>query len=500
MRERDWKNAGLTLLVMAMGIASARGMPPPRSAVTRHAGEFNGVTVAYSAYVEDNVVDDASGRPGASIISVSYVRDDVADPERRPVIFAFNGGPGAAGSMLNFDALGPVRLAGPARGEPQSLRQIDGGAEGHFVNNPDSLLDAADLVFIDPVGTGFSRAFAGKNPQQWYSEVTDASSVAAAIAHWLAVHHREHSPRYLLGESYGTDRAGMILAQDKLRFNGVILIALAVRAEAGPVPYVTSLPTMAAGAWYHRRIDRDGRTVEQVFETATHFAHTDYLAALERGSNLPPAARQQIAQQMSALIGLPASLIARENLRIDKNTYMFNLLRARQLRTGLLDVRMTAPLLPNEQGAVDDPALGVLPERLIGSKNLTAASLGILREPVVGSYLKHDLRFPTQETYDSQNFIANSRWTFDRQFDPVKAVAGTMKSQPGFRAIWVQGLYDLNRPADLVRYFIARDGVPADRLVTLLLPGPHSPYLAPGNLSPLAAALRKFVAPARRAP
>lgn len=487
-----------TLALLALGMASgaawSASVPVPRSAVTHHAGRFNGVQVGYTAWVEDNFVDDSHGKPGASIITVAYTRDGVADPGRRPVVFAFNGGPGAAGSMLNLSGIGPVRLVGTPHGQPGVRPGLP--ESGSYQDNPDSLLDAADLVFIDPVSTGFSRAFPGENPTQWYSDATDAASVTQAIVHWLSAHHRWDSPRYLIGESYGTDRVGSMLARDKrLRFQGVVLVALSVPAEGHLIPYVTEIPTMAAGAWYHRRIARDGRTVEQVFDAAAQFARTDYLAALYRGSSLPAAARAQVAQRMSQLIGLPASLIEADDLRIDKNTYMFNLLKDRHLRTGLLDVRVTAPLIANAQGAIDDPALGALPRKLLGSKHLTAASMGILKNPKIGAYLKQELHFPATQQYYSINFIANSKWKYDHGFDPVAAVSAAMKAQPALRLLWVQGLYDLTCPADLALYTINQDGIPADRLTALLLPGPHSAYTTPETLPTFTAALRKFVGP-----
>src|SRR6185312_14981128 len=309
------------------------------------------------------------------------------------------------------------------------------------------------------------------------------------------------SPRYLIGESYGTDRAGRLIARNKeLRFDGVVLIALAVPSEGRLIPYVTAIPTMAAGAWYHQKIDRRGRSVAQVFDQAEQFARTDYLEALILGSSLPAAARARIAQRLSQLIGLPASLIAADDLRIEKNTYMFNLLADRHLRTGLLDVRVTAPLVPNAQGAIDDPALAVLPKKLIGSKHLTAASMGILKNPKIGGYLRHELRFPTQEQYYSIDFIANSQWTYDRSFDPVAAIGATMKAEPGLRLMWVQGLYDLTCPAYLARFTIDQDGIPANRLTALLLPGPHSAYTTPDTLPIFIGALRKFVMPAEHTP
>jgi carboxypeptidase C (cathepsin A) len=484
----------LTLLALGMitGASWAGQAPTPKSAVTHHTGVFNGARMSYTAWVEDNFVNDSHGRPGASIITVAYTRDGVADPKQRPVLFAFNGGPGAAGSMLNLSGIGPVRLVGGAHGDPGVRPGLP--ESGRYEDNPDSLLDAADLVFIDPVSTGFSRAFPGENPKQWYSDATDAASVTQAIQHWLTAHHRWSSPRYLIGESYGTDRAGTMLAKDgSLKFQGVVLIALAVPEDGRLVPYVTSLPTMAAGAWYHDKIARDGRSVEQVFDAATQFARTDYLTALYRGSSLPPADRARIAQRMAALIGLPASLIAAQDLRIEKNTYMFNLLKDQHLRTGLLDVRVTGPLLANGQGAIDDPALGALPKKLLGSKHLTAASMGILKNPKVGAYLREELHFPTTEQYYSINFIANSQWAYDRDFDPVAAVSAAMKAQPDLRLMWVQGLYDLTCPADLARYTIDQDGVPAARLTAVVLPGPHSAYTTADTLPIFTGALRKFV-------
>jgi carboxypeptidase C (cathepsin A) len=484
--------------VVARG-ASAAPVPTPRSAVTHHLWSARGVHVRYTAWVEDNFVDDAHGRPGASVITVAYTRDGVADRAHRPVIFAFNGGPGAAGSMLNFSGIGPVRLVGPKTGGPGERPGMP--EAGHYQDNPQSLIGAADMVFIDPVSTGFSRAFAGENPRQWYTDPSDAASVTQAIEHWLTVHHRWASPRYLIGESYGTERVGMMLAKDKrLRFNGVVLVALAVPAQGRLIPYVTSLPTMAAGAWYHHKIARDGRTVEQVFADAERFARTDYLEALFRGSDLPGADRTRIAERMSALIGLPASLIEAKDLRIDKNTYMFNLLKGEHLRTGLLDVRVTGPLIRNGQGAIDDPALGALPKKLLGSKHLTAASMGILKNPMIGGYLRHELRFPTKRQYYSINFIANSKWKYNARFDAVAAVSEAMKAQPALRLMWVQGMYDLTCPADLSRYTIDQDGVPAHRLTALVLPGPHSAYTTKQTLPVFVSALRRFVSHRKSAP
>ena len=319
----------LTLLALGMisGASWGGDVPTPRSAVTHHTGEFNGARVSNTP-------------PGSrTISSPTRTASRVLPSSPWPI-------PAKASPIRSGGRCSSPSTAVPARPDRCSISAASGRydssaapqggpgvrpglpASGRYQDNSDSLLDAADLVFIDPVSTGFSRAFPGENPKQWYSDATDAASVTQAIEHWLTVHHRWSSPRYLIGESYGTDRAGTMLAKDKrLRFEGVVLIALAVPADGRLIPYVTSLPTMAAGAWYHSRIARDGRTVEQVFDAAGQFARTDYLTALYRGSSLPATERARIAQRMSELIGLPAGLIAAQDLRIEKNTYMFNLLQ-----------------------------------------------------------------------------------------------------------------------------------------------------------------------------
>ncbi|MBS0333646.1 MAG: peptidase S10, partial [Proteobacteria bacterium] len=340
--------------LIAVAAPALAAEPTPRVAVTQHAGTFNGQAISYTAMVEEHFLRDASGTPTASAVTIAYVRDGVADAAKRPVLFCFNGGPGASSSPLHTQALGP-RL----RNDGQLADRNPSG----FHDNPYSPLDAVDLVFIDPVGTGFSRPLPGQDGKPYYSITGDALEVKGLIQEWLKVHHREASPRFLLGESYGTNRAAAIIKNaGGMRFDGVGLVALAAATPGREMPYVTALPTMAAGAWYHGKIDRKGRSVEQVFNEALGFARTDYVTALIEGGSLPAADKRRIAQRMSALIGLPADFIEAHDLRISKNDWMFNLLKDKGLRTGLLDVTVTGPLLEGAEGGIDDPALGVVPK------------------------------------------------------------------------------------------------------------------------------------------
>ena len=482
--------AGLALLVLANpAMAQVQVPTAPRVAVTHHEGEFNGQPVRYTATVAETFLKDAAGQPVAAAITIAYVRDGVADPAKRPVMFLFNGGPGASSSPLHMSALGPVIRAPAAPGDRTG---------GGYQPNPASPLDAVDLVFIDPVGTGFSRPFPGADPKGFYSVTGDAAEVRTVIAEWLKANHREASPRFLAGESYGTTRAATIAGTSKdLTFNGVLLIALAADSPGREMPYVVALPTMAAGAWYHGKIDRKGRTVEQVFNEALQFARTDYVTALIRGSSLPAAEKHRIAVRMSSLIGLPAAFIEAHDLRISKNDWMFNVLQDKTLRTGLLDVTVTAPLEPGQDGAIDDPALGVVPKRAPGAPAApppSPAALGAIPSPAVGRYLTEQLKFPAGDTpYYGVNFAVNAQWNYERRVNPYEGLAAAMRADPKLRLFWAAGYYDLTTPAYSGRYTLDQVGVPAAQLDANYFPGPHGVYDHPENLKRFADAVRAFV-------
>ncbi|MGZ3376111.1 MAG: S10 family peptidase [Phenylobacterium sp.] len=464
--------------------------PAPRVAVTQHVGHFNGQTVNYTATVAEHVLHDASGAPAASVITIAYVRDGVADPSKRPVLFAFNGGPGASSSPTHTQALGPM-----IRGD---AGLNDRSAEA-FHENVFSPLDAVDLVFIDPVGTGFSRPLPGVDARPYYSVTGDALEVKGIIADWLKAHHREASPRYMLGESYGTNRAAAIVKNGKdLPFDGVMLVALAANVGGREMPYVAALPTMAAGAWYHQKIDRRGRSVEQVFNEALEFARTDYVTALIKGSSLSAAEKHRIAVRMAALIGLPVELIEKDDLRISKNEYMFNLLKDKALRTGLLDVTVTGPLLPNADGGIDDPALGVQPKGPPGAAPLTPDKIGPVPSPAVGAYLTKDLKFPSADPYIGVNFSVNVQWNYEKRTNDFEDLAAAMRADPKMRLFWAGGYYDLTTPAYGAHYTLDQVGVPPAQLTANYFPGPHGVYAGEANLKRFNEAVRAFVLAGRR--
>jgi carboxypeptidase C (cathepsin A) len=475
----------LALLAVA---GPALAQPAPRVAVTHHVGHFNGQAVAYTATVEESFLKDSQGAPAATVVTIAYTRDGVADLSKRPVLFCFNGGPGASSSPTHTQALGPMI---------RNDAKLGDRTDAAFRENVTSPLDAVDLVFIDPVGTGFSRPLPGADPKGYYSVTGDALEVKGIIADWLKAHHREASPRYMLGESYGTNRAAAIVKNGgDLPFDGVMLVALAASVGGREMAYVSALPTMAAGAWYHQKIDRKGRSVEQVFNEALAFARTDYVTALIKGGSLEPAEKHRIAVRMSSLVGLPVALIEKDDLRISKNEYMFNLLKDKSLRTGLLDVTVTGPLEPGQDGGIDDPALGVVPQRAPGATAgppPSPASVGAVPSPAVGAYLTGALKFPSHDTYIGVNFLVNSQWNYETRSNDFEALAAAMRANPKLRLFWAAGYYDLTTPAYAARYTLDQVGVPPSQLSAYYFPGPHGVYAGEANLKRFNEAVRAFV-------
>jgi carboxypeptidase C (cathepsin A) len=489
-------------LALGAGAADAQQATtaPPRVAVTHHTTHINSQTVVYTATVEEHFIHDPAGTPAASVITIAYTRDGVGNASKRPVIFAFNGGPGASSSPLHTQAIGPMIRS--------DSRLADRGAGTGFHENASSPLDVADLVFIDPVGTGFSRPLPGHDGRAYYSVTGDALEVKGIIADWLKANHREASPRYLMGESYGTNRAAAIVRNGKdLPFDGVMLVAMAAGVSGREMPYVSSLPTMAAGAWFHQKIDRKGRTVAQVFDEALAFARTDYVTALIKGASLPSAEKHRVAQRMAQLIGLPAEFIEAHDLRIAKNDYMFNLLKDKGLRTGLLDVTVTAPLEPGQDGAIDDPALGVVPKRAAGAPAgppPTPAQIGPVPSPAVGAYITNDLKFPSTDAYIGVNFLVNSQWQYETRGNDFstrsgdfEALAAALRADPRMRLFWAGGYYDLTTPAYAARYNLDQLGVPPGQLTANYFPGPHGVYAGEVNLKRFDDAVRAFVTSGR---
>jgi carboxypeptidase C (cathepsin A) len=464
--------AGAPLSVLAAEPAApapATAAAKPAVAVTRHVGKFNGQTVNYTASVFETFVAGPDGQPAGGMINTSYVRDGVKDPSKRPVMFVFNGGPGASSSPLHMGALGPRRI-------------LKGDTGVSLVDNPYSPLDAVDLVFIDPIGTGFSRPLPGVDGQPFWSVTGDAASVASVIEAWLKANGREASPHFLCGESYGTSRAGQIIATTAkdLPLDGVLLFSLVGGPQGPDLPYVMTLPTFAATAAYHGQVDAAGRTPQQIFDEAAAFARGDYISALIQGSSVSAQEKARVAAKLSALIGVPTELILAKNLRLDKYDFMLNLLKDKGLRTGQLDGRATGDLASyaTRTPPYDDPSM----------------SLGSSSADLLKTYLTGELKFQTAEAYKTLNLEINSKWKYNvERADAASQVGAAMRANPRLRLFWAGGLYDITTPLASGRYTLDHAGIPADRLTAVAFPTGHSIFETETALAGFTKAVRAFV-------
>lgn len=468
-------------VAMAGLVATAAQGEITRQADSEHTATHAGLTYSYRAVVADNEVRAADGT-AATIVTTSYLRNDV-ETAQRPVLFIFNGGPGASTTPLHFGAFGPMRRFGE-------------GQDQYLLPNPRSLLDAVDLVFIDPVGTGYSRPEG--DGRGFWSRTGDARSVADAIAGWLSAHGREASPRYLLGQSYGTVRAAEIARlAPELDFDGILLFALVPGERSGPLAAMSALPSYAAAACHHRVTDCAGRTPQQVYEGVVDFARTDYVSILIRGGSVSPSEKQAMADRLSALTGLDTGLLLEADLKIDNRLFMFNLMKDRGLRTGQLDARATASLdAPSRQPPHDDPGLGYAPETgvraLQDGDDALRAREGL---NVVDTYYADHLGYVSTDPYNALNLQVNAAWDHEGFRDAMPYLAEAMKKDEGLRLFWSAGLYDLSTPAYGGRYTLDQAGIPADRLTAAYFASGHSVFVDESNLETLARAVRAFIQP-----
>lgn len=470
--------------VAALAVPVAAAAREPVVSVSRHSGVFDGNAITYTATVKENFMNGPDGRADASIVTTAYIRDGVRDRLGRPVIFAFNGGPGASSTPLHFNGIGPV------------IREKEA-----FYNNPHSLLDAADLVFIDPVGAGFSRNFKTAAGAQYWSRTGDAASVAEVIERWLKDNGREGSPRFLLGESYGTVRSAIILRdhQKRLHFDGLVQVAVVTASAGADDGFLGDFPTMAATAWYWKKAPQD-KSITQSFETAAAFARDVLAPAYARGDALPMAEKLDIARRMSAMIGISPEVLVAKNLRLPKDDFMFSLIADHGLRTGQLDTRVSSPLDSATRGAAGDPTLfgpGGLKRdgsQIIGTDEANAPAEPDRPPTANERYFHETLKFdPPFKSYRGVNFDVNFIWNHEGGEEVNLIVAQAMKADPRLRLVWTGGYYDLSTPPYAAREAMAKAGIPANRAQEILVAGPHSAFEGLDNKAVLAAALRKFV-------
>lgn len=462
------------------------------------AGELriDGERVRYRALVEETFVVNEAGQRTASLVSTSYLRVDTAGGTARPVLFVFNGGPGSAGLWLQMGLAGPRRVDFDDPVNPPTVPPY------RLADNTESLLDVADVVIFDPPGTGLSRILEAGKPEDFYGVQQDAGVTVQFVRDWVLRHGRWNAPRFLMGESYGTIRAAVVArllaggpfgsgSMDGLTLNGVILLGQAMDRGATGFAPANDLPSFAATAWYHGAIDRDAVSLEEHVAAAQAFAASEYLEALYAGQRLAADHRTRVAERIAALTGLPAALVADNDLRISADTFSKSLLAADGRQVGKYDARFVLPLDASGNDPVaDDPAMGQYVPAFVGALNL---------------HLRDELGVTLDRPYLAIEFRkVNARWDYGSGpgvYTPASHagdLAVAMRRNPALHLFVGTGWYDLVTTVGDAEYTVAHNDFPPERVIMKTYASGHMPYLGDASRRQLSADLRAFIAAASR--
>ncbi|MFZ0881948.1 MAG: hypothetical protein WAN14_01000 [Candidatus Acidiferrales bacterium] len=345
----------------AAEVKSSEANPPKEeSFVTDHTIRIGGQTIAYKATASTTLLKDEKGEPTALIYSTAYTKSDVKDFSQRPIAFIYNGGPGSASIWLHMGAFGPRRVV-------NSNAEFTPLAPYKLEDNTNTLLDKADMVFIDPVGTGFSHAVGKAQNKDFWGVDQDVKMFAQFISIYTNRNNRWNSPKFLIGESYGTFRSvalgNYLQSHDGMYINGIVLISSVLNLgtisfnPGDDTPYILYLPSYAAAAAYHKALPEPPADLNAFLAEARKFAATDYADALMKGSNITAAGKADVAKKLSHFTGLSEDYLLKADLRVSLPQFNVELERSHGLTTGRYDSRYTMPTYDLlTEYAEDDPS------------------------------------------------------------------------------------------------------------------------------------------------
>ena len=389
--------------------------------------------------------DPADAPPVARMFYVAYFKKD-ARAEERPVTFFYNGGPGSSTVWLHMGSLGPKRVvtSGDEHQPPAPYKMID---------NPDSLLDVSDLVFVDAPGTGFGRLVGKDAGKAFWGVDQDGGAFARFIARFITRYNRWNSPKFVFGESYGTTRsavlAKMLDERKSIDLNGVILLSQIFNfsididgAKDNPgidLPYILALPTYAATAWYHKKLAQQPPDLEPFLKEVEDYALGEYAHALAQGTDLSATEKQSVAEKLHDYTGMPAAYWIKANLRVNGGEFEKTFEDNEDLTTGRYDTRFTGPTLnPLSEGAEYDPQ----------SEAISSAYVSLLND-----YVRNVLKYGESQTYlpEINVFEGGEQWDFKHKGNPgtlnvSSDLADAMKENPRLKVMLNGGYYDLATP------------------------------------------------------
>ena len=387
-------------------------------------------------------------QPEASMFYVAYLKDG-ANPSRRPLTFLYNGGPGSSSVWLHMGAFGPVRVVTRDRTHTPP-------APYGLVKNQYSLLDASDLVFIDAPGTGYSRIRGTDAAKAFYGTDQDVHAFSQFIMKFLTQYGRWNSPKYLLGESYGTPRSAALInvleTHDNIDFNGVILLSQILNyndasglAKYDPgidLPFELALPSMTATAWFHHMLPGGEPALKPLLAKVEHFAMTRYAQALRAGSLLSAAKFAAIAAKLHEYTGLPTAYIEKANLRVDGGQFEHELLAGKDETTGRLDTRFTGPSMnPLSESAAYDPQGAAISSAYVSAFNAYAHS--VLH---YGKGMQYLPEIPLWHTWNFSHHAPGVSFSFPQALNVMPDLANAMKYDPDLKVMLNGGYSDLATP------------------------------------------------------
>ncbi|MCB0216116.1 MAG: peptidase S10 [Caldilineae bacterium] len=461
--------------------------------VTEHAVHIGGESVAYTATTGTITLAEEQGKAKARLFYTAYTRRDVEDPSARPITFTFNGGPGSSSVWLHMGAFGPRRVAMP---DDASLPR----PPYPLVDNLHSILDLTDLVFIDPVSTGYSRAAEGEDPSQFHGVTADVESVGELIRLYTTREKRWASPKFLAGESYGTTRAANLVNHMQERhgmfFNGVVLVSSVLHFNTlyfhpdNDLPFLLYVPAYTATAWYHGCLapellgDGSPEALRAALDEAEAFALGEYARALLLGTRLAEEERRRVARAYARLTGLSASYVERCGLRVELGRFVKELRRDEARTVGRLDSRYLG---------MDRDAAG---ERFEYDPSMSA-----IMGPYTGSfnhYVREELGFESDLPYEILTGKVHP-WSFDvaqnRYLDVAEPLRQAMHKNPHLKVFVANGYYDMATPYFATEHTFSHLGLDASlegNVSMAYYPAGHMMYVHEPSLARLKADLVGF--------
>ncbi|HMD15889.1 MAG TPA: hypothetical protein VKH18_04410 [Terriglobales bacterium] len=405
--------------------------------ITHHQIALNGKTFSYTATAGRLPLKRGDGKTEAEMFFVAYTLDG-QDAGKRPLTFSFNGGPGSASVWLHMGALGPKRVVLQSNGfMPAAPYRLE--------DNPDTLLDRSDIVMVDAMATGYSRAATAELTKKFLGVTGDLQAFGEFIRLYISRYDRWSSPLFLLGESYGTTRAAGIagyLDDHGIAFNGVTLLSMAVDFQtlewnnSNDLPYFLLVPTFNMIAGYHHKLSADlTQDLAKTREEVVHWSSNDYALALGKGDALTAEERRKIVDQLSRYIGLRPEVIEAHDLRIDVPTFTKELLLDRKLITGRLDGRFSSPN-PGDERFYDPTSAAILPPYTSAFNNYLRTELNY----------KSDMPYRVF-AYDQPGF---QNWEWGNAEKGFPSTAGGLRSamikNPYMKVLVMEGYYDLATP------------------------------------------------------